>query len=190
MPALKSSAGNDDMGLAYQGLALPRLVYEHIKDRPVRIQINYWLTLLRSTTYTMPALHGSFRVPDLGRCRTYMDGDLDEVIVACIQAGQTQHCASVFLEHTPTGTRNPSRFSCSPDYSPYFGQYVPDSMVRFGVAVPFRDPSGLVKYPVGFSQLAQSRVVMRVYRAEDHFTRQLVIPEIRLSDWESVERSN
>ena len=58
-------------------------------------------------------------------------------------------------------------------------------MGRFGMTLPFFDPSGLAQYPVEGSQLGESRVVLRVYRPVDHFTRRLVIPEIRLRDWES-----
>jgi hypothetical protein len=58
-------------------------------------------------------------------------------------------------------------------------------LVRFGTNLPFRDPSGLAKFPVDGPQLPQSRVVIRVYEPEDHFTRSLTIPEIRLKEWEA-----
>ena len=58
-------------------------------------------------------------------------------------------------------------------------------MMRFGIGLPFHDISGLAQYPVDGSQLAESQVVLRTYKPLDHFTRRLVIPEIRLKDWES-----
>ena len=58
-------------------------------------------------------------------------------------------------------------------------------MGRFGRNLPFRDPTGLAHYPVDGSQLAESQVVLRTYQPQDHFTRRLVIPEIRLKDWDS-----
>jgi hypothetical protein len=63
--------------------------------------------------------------------------------------------------------------------------FVPDSLVRFGTNLPFRDPSGLAKFPVDGPQLPQSRVVIGVYEPEDHCTHSLVIPQIRLKDWEA-----
>jgi hypothetical protein len=63
----------------------------------------------------------------------------------------------------------------------------PDNLTRFGTNLPFRDPSGLAKFPVDGSQLPQSRVVIRMYEPEDHFTRSLVIPRIKLSDWEAQQ---
>ena len=56
-------------------------------------------------------------------------------------------------------------------------------MNRFGVNLPFREASGLARYLVDGSQLAESQVILRLYEPQDHFTRHLVIPDIRLSDW-------
>ena len=77
------------------------------------------------------------------------------------------------------------RSSCHGDYSPYSGWYTGDNMAQFGANIPFRDSSGLAKFPVDGPQLPQSRVVIRVYEPEDHFTRSVTIPEIRLKDWEA-----
>jgi hypothetical protein len=81
------------------------------------------------------------------------------------------------------GQRNPEKSNCSPDYSPYSGKFQPDALGRMGVSFPFRDPSGVVRYPGSGSDIADSQVVVRLYSPVDHFTRRLVIPEIRLSDW-------
>ena len=58
-------------------------------------------------------------------------------------------------------------------------------MAQFGVNIPFRDASGLAKFPVDGPRLPNSRVVIRVYEPEDHFTRSLVISQIKLKDWEA-----
>ena len=58
-------------------------------------------------------------------------------------------------------------------------------MSRFGVNLPFRDPSGLAYFPVDGPQLPKSQVVVRLYQPEDHFTRHLMIPSVTLQDWES-----
>ena len=100
-----------------------------------------------------------------------------------MEAGKPPSCATFFLEHVPSGRRNPEIVRCSPDYRPIFALSGPDAMRRFGVAVPFRDPAGLGHFPVNGPLLREARVVMRIYRAEDHFTRQVVIPDIRLRDW-------
>ena len=58
-------------------------------------------------------------------------------------------------------------------------------MSRFGVNLPFRDPSGLAHFPVDGPQIPKSQVVVRLYQPEDHFTRHLMIPSVTLQDWES-----
>jgi hypothetical protein len=49
-------------------------------------------------------------------------------------------------------------------------------MSRFGSLFPLLDS-------VDESQLKRERVLFRVYQPEAHFTRQVAIPDIRLSDW-------
>jgi hypothetical protein len=189
LPALKASVPGTSEALVYQGLPLPRNLYTRIKGEPVRIEFDYSLTLMRGTQYTLPALGADEYMPVLGHCTTQMDADGDDVQLHCMRAGAGPSCGSAFLEHPPSGQRNPVRFVCWPNYSPYFGQFTPDAMSRFAVGLQFRDLSGLTKYPVDAAKLPEAHIVMRVYRAQDHFARKLIIPEIRLSDWESVERN-
>jgi hypothetical protein len=171
----------------YQGIAFPRQVYEGIKNRRLRLEVDYSLTLLEGNSYTIPALGGD-RVPSgLGRCTTKMDDDGDDINLRCVQAGLHAPCGAAFLEHNSSGRRNPAAFGCGPDYAPFLVQLAPDGLSRFETGIRFHDLSGLAKYPVDATQLPNSLVVVRVYKAQDHFTRQLVIPEIRLSDWESIE---
>ena len=85
-----------------------------------------------------------------------------------------------------TGERIPERSVCGPDYSPpYSGRFGADDIARFGVNLPFRDPAGLAHFPVDGPKLPQSRIIIRSYEPQDHFTRSLVIPQIKLPDWEA-----
>ena len=63
------------------------------------------------------------------------------------------------------------------------------TLSRFAVALrrhaAVRDSAGLGHYPVDGSMLREAEAVMRVYEPTDHFERTLVIPELRLSDWEA-----
>jgi len=177
----------DGRMIVYQGIPLPHYLYQAIKNQTLRLEIEYSSTFLQGTPYTMPALGGNLSIPDIGRCRSQMDPEGDDIEVHCIQAGANQPCGSGFLENPSTGQQNPARFGCWPNYSPYFGQYTPDAMTRFTGPLRFRDLSGLAKYPVNQSQLPQARAVLRFYQPRDHFTRRLVVPQIRLSDWESLE---
>lgn len=183
------SVPQDGEAWIYQGIPLPRDLYPHVKNQPVRLEIDYSFTLLQGGTYNIPALGGNQVLPGLGRCTTNMDADGDDIVLHCMKTGPAPSCASAYLEHVPSGRRNPTVFGCQPNYAPFLDQMTPDGIARFGMGIRFHDLSGLAKYPVDVSQLPESHVVVRVYQQQDHFTRQLVIPQIRLTDWEAVEHT-
>jgi hypothetical protein len=170
----------------YYGVRVPGDIHALINEQPVRLEIDYSLTLFTlGASHALPALNGDQRMPDLGWCATKVNFSGTSVNFRCLQAGRAPSCSTLFLEHPPSGRRNPAISSCSPDYAPYLRRSVPDAMGRFGRNLPFRDSTGLAQYPVDGSQIAESQVVLRTYQPQDHFTRRLVIPEIRLKDWES-----
>ena len=57
-----------------------------------------------------------------------------------------------------------------------------DAMSRLMERLPFGQPNGFDLYPVKSNMLQDSVVKVRVYETQSHFTRQLVIPRIRLRD--------
>jgi hypothetical protein len=107
--------------------------------------------------------------------------------VSCVKPEPVKACYAFFLEHPPTGERNPDRFTCGSYLPAVNGPLAPLSLIANGNNLPFRDPNGLAKYPIDGSRLHDSRAVIQVYRAEDHFTRSVVISEIRLGDWEAED---
>jgi len=170
----------------YQEIELPESVYLANQDRPLRAELNYSLTMFGlAKSYSIPPLNGDERMPGWGWCQTKLNELGTAVELHCMQPGRGPICASVFLENAATGARNPERSACGSDYTPFGDRPIPDNFARFGVNLPFRNPSGLAKFPVDGPQLPESRVVIRVYEPEDHFTRTLVIPQIKLKDWEA-----
>ena len=93
-------------------------------------------------------------------------------------------CLAVVLEHTPTRQRNPEVSLCAPEYSPYPGHTLPDALSRFAGRLPFYDPSGLVRYPVSGPQLPEARLLVTSFQPAEHVFRRLVIPGVRLENWE------
>jgi hypothetical protein len=171
----------------YQQIAVPTPVYLSTKNQIVQVRLDYSLTLFAlARSYSLPALGGVERMPAFGLCKTRMNEAGTAVELRCIEPGKGPICGTVVLENVSTGAQNPPRSSCRSDYGPFSDQ-LPDNLTRFGANLPFRDPSGLAKFPVDGSQLPQSRVVIRMYGPEDHFTRSLVIPRIKLSDWEAQQ---
>ncbi len=171
----------------YQQIAVPAPVYLGAKNQIVQVRLDYSLTLFGlARSYSVPALDGTERMPAWGLCKTRMNEAGTAVELRCVEPGKGPICGTVILENVSTGARNPPRSSCRSDYGP-FSDELPDNLTRFGANLPFRDPTGLAKFPIDGSQLPQSRVVIRMYEPEDHFTRSLVIPRIKLSDWEAQQ---
>jgi hypothetical protein len=170
----------------YQEIQVPASIYRKLKDQPMRAEVDYSLTLFGvRQSYAVPALDGDQRMPGFGWCQTKMNEAETAVELRCMQPGKGPTCATLSLENELTGRRNPVRSSCHADYSPYSGWFTGDNMAQFGANIPFRDASGLAKFPVDGPQLPNSRLVIRVYEPEDHFTRSLEIPQITLKDWEA-----
>jgi len=188
IPTRRSDRPDPDKPFTYV-LQVPRSLYSQIADQPVRLEIKYQLTLLKlSDMQTLPATGGDQRTPGLGWCGTKVSDAGGEILFGCVQAGPAPSCASIVLEHVPSGARNPPMEFCAlPDYSPFRFNFGPDALSRFTERLPFGNPSGIDVYPVKETMLPQSQVNVRMYEAEDHFERHLAIPQIRLRDWAAAE---
>jgi hypothetical protein len=176
--------GDDAVGSSHQLVRIPGDIFEHVKDVPATLEIHYSFTLLHaSQALAMPALAGNQRSDEVGWCKTRVNDARTAVLMACLTPGNAPACARVFLENNSTHQHNPIRSACSMNYAPYVDTFDGDAVSRFGFLLPFRDASGLAQYPVDGRQLADAQVFLRLYRPVDHFSRDLVIPSVRLSDW-------
>ncbi len=168
----------------YQRIELPAKLSDLVLTQPVRLDIEYSLTLsIVAAADTIPASNGDGRFAAFGHCQTKLDDDGDDIELGCEKTGAAPACITVTLENPTNGMRNPENLYCDPDYAPYVVHIFPDSMSQFGSGVKFRDLQGLAKYPVDNSQLGEARVILESYRPVAHFTRRLVIPDIRLNGW-------
>lgn len=181
-------AGNES-SMVYPPIAVPETLFERIKDQRTRVEVDYWLTLAAvSSSQAFPAIGGEAQIPDGGQCRTSVNEQQTTVGIRCTTLGPRAACFHSFLENTATGQRNPDRFACR-----MYGSIanlvrspvIPNYLLPDGVALQFRDPTGLAHYPVDGSKLRNAQAVLQLYRVQDHFKRTLVIPDIRLGDWEA-----
>jgi hypothetical protein len=169
----------------HHGIRVPGALYSRLKGEPVDVQLEYSFTLFRTNaTYALAARDGDQRMPGIGWCATRVNDAGNRVLFRCLQPGERPSCLAVVLEHTPTQQRNPEVSLCAPDYTPYPGHTFPDALSRFGGTLPFYDSSGLTRYPVGGPQLSEARVVVTAFQPAEHFIRRVVIPAVRLQDWE------
>jgi hypothetical protein len=168
----------------HQRIVLPGPAYAGVRTQSVRVEIDYSLTLFHiEAAQVIPAMNGDGRLTPFGWCKTKIDEDGDEIELGCLTTGGAPTCVSVALENPTNGQRNPENRYCDPDYTPYPVHFFPDAMSQLGAGIRFRDVQGLARYPVDGLQLAGSRVVLKSYRPHAHFTRRLVIAEIRLGEW-------
>jgi hypothetical protein len=169
----------------HHGVRIPGALYRRIHAETLDVQLDYWFTLLLADpTYALAASGGNQRMPGIGWCATKVDDAGTRVLLQCLRPGERPSCLSVALEHAPTRRRNPEVSLCAPDYSPYPGHVLPDALSRFGGRLPFYDPSGVIRYPVGGSQLSETHVLVTNFRPTAHFVWRIVIPAVRLQEWE------
>ena len=172
--------------IVHQGVRVPGALYSRIKTDLLDIQLDYSFTLFRvDATYALPARGGDQRMSGIGWCATQVDDAETRVLFQCLQPGERPSCLAVVLEHAPTRQRNPEVSLCVPDYSPYPGHTLPDALSRFGGRLPFFDPSGLIRYPVGGRELSDANVLVTSYAPTEHFVRRVQLRAIRLQDWEA-----
>jgi hypothetical protein len=165
----------------YSLLGVPAAVYKRNKDQPVRIEADFWLTLVQiASSYALPSIDGDQHIPGVGRCQTKVNDAETAVQLRCLDVGAPA-CLNFFLEDVPNGQRNPGRLSCG-NYAPFLPRD-PFVLRPNGPNLPFRDASGLARFPVDGSKLRESRTVIQVYEVQDHFTRKVIIPDIRLGEW-------
>ncbi|HZQ40552.1 MAG TPA: hypothetical protein VFA87_07155, partial [Rhizomicrobium sp.] len=133
----------------HQLIALPHRIYEGVRDQPVRLEMDYSLTLFHlDASDRIAAVNGDKWIAHLGRCKTKIDDDGDEIEISCLKTGGNVTCGTAFLENAVTGARNPPYSFCNRYYPPIPAHFIPDAMSRFRGELHFRDPQGLAKYPV------------------------------------------
>ena len=177
--------GTSANALVHHGIRVPGAIYNRVKAEPIDVHIDYTFTLFRAAaSYAIPARDGDQRMPGIGWCSTMVNDAGTRVLFRCLQPGERPPCLALALEHAPSGQRNPEVSMCAPDYSPYPGHVLPDAVSRFVGSLPFYDPAGSIRYPVGGPQLAEARVVVTDFRPAAHFAKRVVIPAVRLQDWE------
>lgn len=175
---------------SYLEVGVPASAYLSARDADVRAEADYSLTLFRlKASYAIPAVNGDERMPGLGWCETRVGPFGGMVEVSCMELGQSAACKGSFLENTETGERNPLVDGCGRNYSP--GALGSEMMGRASWRLDTyndRDPRDERAYPVDASKLEKAQVVIRVYAPEEHFSRHVVIPHLKLSDWASWAR--
>jgi hypothetical protein len=174
-------------------LGLPTALYQRVKDHAVNLQLSFLLTSFAPEPAQRTGTNSSVRpLSHLGSCATRIDADGDEVKLRCLISAKAPSCIAATLEDPQTRKRNPELSGCLPDYAPFRLRPSMDVVSRVGIALPFRDPSGLAQFPVDASAIARAQVRLTTFAPVSHSRGSLSIQNVRLADWEAsrVQRSS
>ena len=102
-PLLVRKNASPNYAPVYHSLTVRRDLYERIRRQPVRLEINYSLTLLRlAASETLPAIGAHRELALVGHCASMVDETETLVEVHCLKPGNLPSCLTASLEHTPS----------------------------------------------------------------------------------------
>jgi hypothetical protein len=177
--------GGAGVAVLRQKVDIPTSVYRRAGSQPVRVELEYSFTLLHAQPLPpLAALDEHRRSIELGRCATRIDSEGTAVEVGCRKAGELPFCVSMSLQQ---GERhNPEKFVCELNYEPAILRFGTEPIDHLHTTLPFRDPAHVARFPVDQSALHEAQVAVTMYEPEDHVSRQLTIPPLRLRDWRTA----
>jgi hypothetical protein len=177
-----SSGAAESAGAAQ--VMLSAALYERIKNEPVTLQLGFSLTSFEPDPAQLAGTLSDMRqLAHLGSCATRIDADEDEVELRCLTSATAPSCVVAVLEDPRTQQRNPELQGCLPNYAPFPLYPALDVVSSVGISLPFRDPSGLAKYPVSSPAIAHARIRLTTFTPVSHFDRTISIHNVRLADW-------
>ena len=95
---------------AHQLVWIPEELYQPIKDQPVKVEIDYLLTLLDTVgVHSMAALGGDLHNGGRRALQDRRQCGGNAVEWRCAEPGVAPACFSVYLENSHTRHRNPER---------------------------------------------------------------------------------
>jgi hypothetical protein len=142
-----------------QPIDIPRDELKGFEDRPMRVQLDYSLTLfVPDKSYAMPAVGGDQRMPGVGWCQTRVK---DRLEIGCI-SDNGRACLEAWTANAPASTA----WYCRPDYD--------------AIREVDTDPWGGA---LNLKVHKGDTLVLRNYQPLDHFERQVTTSEIKLHDW-------
>ena len=156
-------------------------IYDLYRDRDLRVEIDYELTLLGPEhAIGVPAAQGEAVPSSDTKCGTRLPRNASSIEFRCQTVNRVPSCFTAALEHESSGDRNREFLVCRPDYMPF--RQGPELFRRYGIDVPFA-AGEQAEDPVGAADLDEAQVRFETYEARAHFARQLVVPRLKLVDW-------
>ncbi len=164
----------------YQTVDVPGRVYRAAAQTPVRLQLDYSLTLMKVVAeHELTAINGELQSNDIGFCATLVDRNA--AYLRCKTIDQAPFCYSATL-YGSGGRHNPEVLKCTPDYRRHLPAFM-HVLSLYGVDMPLRDRNGVVNYEIDASSLGEAHVLFKVYGESEHFERRLASAVSGLEGW-------
>src|SRR5882757_4236632 len=145
-------------GLYWQALDLPEDVYSKLAEQSVRVELEYFASVLRGMPVSgQLGVNDARRLPGFGWCATRVDNKNATVEVGCRQIGALPFCVSMALRSSMDLRSPREKFFCELNYEPVPLRFSVDPIDHVEATLPLIDPD------------ASPEVVIRVYEPVDHF---------------------
>jgi hypothetical protein len=157
-------------------IALPAHVYERIQHQPLRLEVDYYLSLL-----------GLSNVGAAPRgCSQRINRDTGEAELRCLNSIATPACIRLLGQAAENGSRFPDVTRCEPNYTPLAFSRFPDVLRRRLERAWFTVGVGAGSRAYDHFYPPNERLVVETYSARNHFARTTSIESVRLADWASL----
>jgi hypothetical protein len=160
-------------------LIMPAEMYRQLMDRPVRLQIDQYFTLLHTRTLPpLPVTGIEQPLAGVGRCAARVDGTGRAIMVGCVAAGELPACLSLELvvSGRPLYTYASQGSMCSRNYAPWRTHLGLDAISQSDMRLV--DP----RLPADTSELRRAQVIVTVREPFAHLVRSVIVPQVRLRD--------
>ncbi len=176
--------GDEGMASERQVIDLPKKVYARSTDRPVTIELDYSLTLLKARVLPpYPAVDGNALLEGVGRCASRLDDDDTRFEVGCDAAGELPPCLSVSLAQGMPVQGGPESFVCDLDYEPAAWRFSVDPIERFVRKLPLEQPAHVSGPGDADAGIRGAAIVVRIYDAVAHFSRRVTLTNVQMRDF-------
>jgi hypothetical protein len=161
-------------------IRLPNGVYEQVGSKFVRLELDYYVTLLVLDDVSMVGPEG-LQTPWCA-----MERNADRVLFRCLNTVAVPACTRVEGPYNATHRIVPESENCRPDYAPLHFNRFPDVVHRREDTFWF-PPTGNSSYSTSSygSNLLRDEdpLTVKAYHARSHFKRSMMVENVRLADW-------
>jgi hypothetical protein len=185
---LDEGARDTGNGQTQQTINIPVEIYARVRNEPVRIEIDYALTLVTlERIYTLPVTDVPRYIDTLGWCVTRARYPSTSVSLRCFSLNKPPMCIQAGQDLGPEEFRRMGLYTdCRPNYAPVGVSLFPGVLHRLGnsAMIVEHSASSAGWRPHESPADPTGPVTVRTFAPQAHFTRTVVIPNVRLADLE------